>query len=306
MSSKKRSFSQIIKTYWPYYLLLLIPLCHLLLFKYQPMYGVQIAFKDYSSRDGIWGSEWVGFENFQRFFDRNNGMDYVWNTIRLSVYSLIAGFPFPIILALSLNYLKSLKFKKTVQMISYAPHFISMVVLVGIILQFFSRTGLVNNVLGLFGIQPFDFMGEIDLFNDLYVWSGIWQNVGFSSIIYVGVLTSVDYTLHEAAIVDGATIMKRMWYIDFPVLIPTAVTLFIMNTGNILNVGFEKVLLMQNPLNTPVSEIISTYVYKQSFETSLPDFSYSSAVGLFQSVVGIILLLTVNKIASKVSDNGIF
>ena len=304
--NNKKGFSFYLKKYWPYYALLAIPVIYIFIFKYIPMYGVQIAFKDYRASDGIWGSEFVGWENFIRFFEIGNAWTYIKNTFTLSIYGMVAGFPFPIILALSLNYVRNIFFKKTVQMISYAPHFISLVVLVGIIIQFFARNGFVNYVTGLFGLEPYNFMANPDLFADIYVWSGVWQNVGFSSILYLGILSSVDYNLHEAAIVDGATIYKRMWYIDLPVIMPTAVTMLVMNTGYILSLGFEKVYLMQNPLNLQVSEIISTYTYKMSFETPLPDFGYSSAIGLFQSAIGFVLLLVVNKIANKVNNSGIF
>lgn len=292
--------------YWQYYVLLLIPILYIIIFNYIPMYGVQIAFKNYRAGDGIWGSEWIGFANFERFFQSGGASRIIMNTIRLSLYSLIAGFPFPIILALSLSYMRRHFLKKTIQMISYAPHFISTVVMVGILMQFLSRNGFVNNMRGLFGLEPFLFMGEVSLFDDLYVWSGIWQNVGFSSIIYIGVITSVDYQLHEAAIVDGASVLRRIWHIDLPAIIPTAVTMFIMNVGNILNVGFEKVFLMQNTMNTTVSEIISTYTYKMGFQSTIPDYSYTTAIGLFQSLIGFILLVVVNRFARKVSNNSIW
>ncbi|MFI3207100.1 MAG: ABC transporter permease subunit [Clostridia bacterium] len=302
----KRGFSYYVQKYWPYYALLAIPVIYVFIFKYIPMYGVQIAFKDYRASDGIWGSEFVGWENFIRFFKIGNATTYIMNTLYLSIYGIIAGFPFPIILALCLNYVRNMFFKKTVQMISYAPHFISMVVMVGILIQFFARNGFINFITGLFGMQAVNYMADPTLFGDIYVWSGVWQNVGFSSILYLGILSNVDYNLHEAAIVDGASIVKRMWYIDFPVILPTAITLLVMSTGQILNVGFEKVYLMQNPLNTSVSEIISTYTYKMSFESTLPDFGYSTAIGLFQSAIGFVLLMVVNKLANKFNDSGIF
>lgn len=301
-----RKISISLSRYWQYYVLLLLPVLYIIIFNYIPMYGVQIAFKNYRAADGIWGSEWIGLGNFKRFFQSGGALRIIFNTIRLSLYSLIAGFPFPIILALSLSYVRRHFFKKTVQMISYAPHFISTVVMVGILMQFLSRNGFVNNVRSLFGIEPFLFMAEVSLFDDLYVWSGIWQNVGFSSIIYIGVITSVDYQLHEAAIVDGANVLRRMWHIDLPAIIPTAVTMFIMSVGNVLNVGFEKVFLMQNTMNTTVSEIISTYTYKMGFQSTIPDYSYTTAVGLFQSLVGFVLLLLVNRLARKVSDSSIW
>lgn len=302
---KKRSLSYILSHYWQYYVLLLVPLTFLIVFHYIPIYGIQIAFKKFKISQGIIGSPWIGLKNFERFFSNSSAVTVIFNTIKLSFYSLIAGMPFPIILALSLNYLKSKRFKKSLQFISYAPHFISTVVMVGMILQIFSRNGLINNILALVGRPSINIMAMPKLFNDVYVWSGIWQNVGFSSILYVGLLSSVDFQQHEAAIVDGASIMRRMWYIDLPVLIPMVIINFIMSIGNILNVGFEKVFLLQNPTNLGVSEIISTYVYKMSFQTTLPDYAYTTAIGLFQSLIGFALLLIANRISNKVTGSGI-
>lgn len=294
------------KKCWQLYLMILLPVIYLLIFHYYPMYGVQIAFKEYQFASGIFGSPWVGMKHIQRFFSSYVFWRVIRNTIVLSLYGLIVGFPFPILLALSLNYVNNRFFKKTIQMVTYAPHFISTVVLVGMINQFFASRGIINNTLfALFG-DKIDFFGNAAIFPSMYVWSGIWQSTGFGSIIYLAVLSNIDPQLHEAAIVDGATKMQRMRYVDLPGLIPTATILFIMNMGGILSVGFEKALLMQNPLNLSASEVISTYVYKVGLIAQFPDYSYSTAIGLFQSIVGLIFIVAVNRIARKVSETSLW
>nr|WP_239635392.1 ABC transporter permease subunit [Paenibacillus sp. H1-7] len=264
------------------------------------MYGAQIAFKNFIVTKGVLGSEWVGFKHFIRFFNSYEFWRLMSNTIVLSVYSLIAGFPFPIILALSLNYVRHKFFKQSVQMITYAPHFISVVVMVGIILEMLDpRNGIVNTILRFIGLDTINFMGVPEYFKSIYVWSGIWQSVGFGCIIYLAALSGIDPSLHEAAVVDGATKVQRMWHIDIPGIMPIAIIMLIMNTGHMLDVGFEKVLLMQNPLNLRTSEVIDTYVYKVGLASQALNYSYSSAIGLFKSVINLILLIIVNKIAQK-------
>ena len=289
------------------YLLVSVPLLFIVIFHYIPMYGAQIAFKNYRLTSGILGSPWVGFRHFSRFFHSYEFGRVMWNTLGLSIYSLLAGFPFPIILALSLNNVTTRSFKKSVQMITYAPHFISTVVMVGIILQFLApRTGLVNNLIVAIGGPRTNFMAAPIYFKSIYVWSGVWQNIGFGSIIYLAVLSSIDPMLHEAAIVDGATRLQRIRHIDIPGILPTAVIILILNTGHILSVGFEKVLLLQTPLNLSASEVISTYVYKIGLASELPNYSYSSAIGLFQSVVGMILLVLVNNAAKRLGQSSLW
>nr|WP_249730455.1 ABC transporter permease subunit [Paenibacillus sp. J2TS4] len=289
-----------IKKGWRLYALIALPVLYILLFKYVPMYGAQIAFRDFTATQGIWGSDWVGLKHFIRFFNSYEFGRLMMNTILLSVYSLLAGFPFPIILALSLNYVKNVFFKKSVQMITYAPHFISVVVMVGIILEMLDpRHGIVNQLLTMLGMEPIHFMSRPEMFKSIYVWSGIWQNVGFSCIIYLAALAGIDPSLHEAAVVDGASKLRRMWHIDLPGIMPVAIILLILNTGQMLDVGFEKVLLMQNPLNLRTSEVIDTYVYKVGLTSQAMNYSYSSAIGLFKSVINLILLVAVNKIAQK-------
>lgn len=291
--------------HWQLYLLLLPAVTYLILFHYAPLYGLIIAFQDYKPYLGYWDSPFVGFQNFIRFFQSNKFGQVLPNTLLLSFYSLLAGFPFPIILALSLNYIPSLRFKKLVQNITYAPYFISTVVLVSMLTIFFSQSnGLVNNVRESLGLERILFMGDADAFRHLYVWSGVWQSVGWNSIIYFASLANVDESLHEAAIVDGATICQRIRYIDLPSIRPVIVTLFIMNTGKLMSIGFEKAYLMQNSLNMTSSEIISTYVYKIGLLNQ--QYSYSTAINLFNSAVNLILLLTVNTISKKLSDTSIW
>ena len=302
------------KAVWPQirknaqlYVLIALPVVFIIIFHYVPMYGAQIAFKNFRLTSGIIGSPWVGFVHFERFFKSYEFGRVLGNTIGISVYSLLAGFPFPIILALSLNSIKNQPFKKTIQMVTYAPHFISTVVIVGILLQILGpRNGIVNNLLELFGQERIYFLGQPGYFKHIYVWSGVWQNVGFGSIIYLAVLSSIDPQLHEAAIVDGATRFQRIWHIDIPGILPTAIILLILNTGRILNVGFEKVLLLQTPLNLSSSEVISTYVYKVGLASEIPSYSYSAAIGLFQSVVGLILLILVNQAAKRLGQSSLW
>ncbi|WP_246320043.1 ABC transporter permease [Paenibacillus qinlingensis] len=293
--------------HWQLYLLMLLPIIYLIIFKYVPMYGALIAFKNYLPTKGVWGSEWVGLKHFDRFFHSYEFVRIMKNTVLLSIYSLFAGFPFPIILALSLNYVNSRFFKKSVQMITYAPHFISVVVMVGIILQMMDpRVGLIQKIMKFFGLPTINFMGIPEWFSHVFVWSGIWQNVGFSCIIYLAALAAVDPSLHEAAVVDGANKVRRMWHVDLPGIMPVAVILLIMNTGHVLDIGFEKVLLLQNPLNMSSSEVIDTFVYKVGLASTAINYSYSSAIGLFKSVINLILLVLVNRIARQLGQTSLW
>ena len=306
-SERLKTISRGFSNSWQLYVLLIIPLAYLILFKYGPMYGAQIAFKDYRITQGIWESPWAGLKHFRRFVNSFDFWMLIRNTLALSFYELLAGFPVPIILALSLNYVGKSGFKKTVQMITYAPHFISTVVMVGIILQFLApRFGLVNLVIQAFGGESINFMGRVGWWRSIFVWSGVWQRAGYGSIIYLAALSSIDPQLHEAAIVDGATKPQRIWHIDLPGIMPTAVILLILNIGRILNIGFEKVLLMQNSLNLPVSEIIDTYVYKIGLASPTVNFAYPTAIGLFRSVISFILLITVNRIAKHVTESSLW
>ena len=293
---------------WQLYLMLLLPVIWLFIFCYLPMTGIQIAFKDFKIRQGIWGSPWVGFENFERFFTSYQFTRVLKNTLLISLYSLVASFPLPIVLALSLNVVRKAAYKKFVQMVTYIPHFISVIVIVGMILQMFnSRIGLYGTVYtALTGQQAPDILSKASAFPHLYVWSGVWQEVGWGSIIYLSALSAVDPALHEAAIVDGASRFKRVLVLDLPTVLPTATIMLIMNAGRIMTIGFEKVYLMQNDLNLTTSEIISTYVYKVSLGPTGGDFSLGAAIGLFNSVINLILILLVNAVTKRMGGTSLW
>lgn len=294
-----------IVTNYQLYLFLLPTVVYFLVFKYAPMYGVQIAFKDFIPTEGIWGSPWVGLEHFERFFNSFQFGTLLRNTLWLSVYALIVSFPLPIFLSLIMNQFPVLRYRRLVQTVIYAPTFISTVVLVGMISVFLSpRSGLINHLLVLFGGQPVNFMASPDWFPTIYVWSGAWQGTGFATIVYMAALASVDPALHEAAIMDGANIWQRIRNVDLPSIMPTIIILLILAVGNIMNVGFEKALLMQTPLNKPTSEIIQTYVY--SLGLLRAQYSFSAAVGLFNSVINLILLVAVNRVARRISDTSLW
>ena len=275
------------------------------IFSYIPMYGVMIAFKDYIPTLGVWGSPWVWFKHFQRFFDSYYFWDLLKNTIGISVYSLVVGFPLPIILALALNEIKDGPLKKFSQTVTYAPNFISTVVMVGMILAFLNpSTGIINHVVQFFGMEPIAFMEDPRWFKTVYVLSGVWQGTGWGSVIYLAALAGVDTQLHEAAVVDGATRLQRIWHINLPTIRPTMVILLIMNVGSVMNLGYEKILLMQNPLNMESSNVIATFVYQQGLLEA--QYSYAAAVGLFNSAINAILMISVNKIASKLGESSLF
>ncbi|MCL2832504.1 MAG: ABC transporter permease subunit [Treponema sp.] len=302
---KKDGWRRDIKINYQLYLLCLPIIILFLIFEYGPMYGVQIAFKDFNPAQGITGSPWIGFENFARFFRSNMFFTLLKNTLGISLYQLVAGFPFPVILAILINEIGRLKFRKALQMISYAPHFITTVAIVGMLNIFLTpSTGLLNNLIAALGGERIYFLAKPEWFKSIFVISGIWQNVGWGSIIYVAVLTGVDPELYDSAVIDGANRLQKIWYIDIPSLIPTMVILLIMNCGRVMNVSFEKVLLMQNALNRPTSEVISTYVYRMGLIQH--DFSFASAVGLFNSIVNLILLVSVNTISRNVSENSLW
>ncbi|MDL2232442.1 ABC transporter permease subunit [Ruminococcaceae bacterium OttesenSCG-928-L11] len=293
---------------WQLYVLLLLPLIWLIIFCYYPMLGTQIAFKKFKLSQGIWGSPWVGLDNFQRFFHSYQFTRVLKNTLTLSFYNLLAGFPLPIILALALNVVRNQFYKKFVQMVTYIPHFISVLVIVGMLIQIFNpRIGLYGVIVQrLTGEAAPDLLGNPKAFPHLYVWSGAWQTLGWSSIIYLSALSAVDPELHEAAKVDGASRFKRLLVLDLPTVIPTATILLILNVGRIMSIGFEKVYLMQNDLNLSASEIISTYVYKVALGPQGGDFSLGAAIGLFNSVINLILIVVVNKVSNKVSGSGLW
>lgn len=290
---------------WQLYVLLLPTLVVIGIFVYVPMYGRIIAFKNFKPYLGILGSDWVGFRHFLRFFNAPSFWRLIGNTITLSLYQLAAGFPIPIILALAMNLLPGQRFKKTVQMITYAPHFISTVVIVGMLSVFLSKNfGMVNHFIDSIGGERLFFLGRPKYFQSLYVWSGVWQNAGWGTIIYLAALSSIDPELHEAAIVDGATMWQRVWNIDIPGILPTIVILLILRMGHVMSVGFEKVYLMQNALNLGRSEIIATYVYKMGLLNA--QYSFAAAVGLFNAVINFIMLLSVNRLSKALGQTGLW
>jgi len=287
---------------WPLYLFVLPMLVYIIIFNYWPMYGLQIAFKNYTFQGGFTGSPWVGFKWFEQFLTGPRFLPILKNTLRISIYSLIAGFPLPIVLALVLNGIENLKWKKLAQTITYMPHFISMSVLCGMLSLFLSpSTGIVNTALRFLGLTKdgIYFLGQANLFHHVYVWSGVWQGMGWGSIIYLAALSGVDPGLHEAAKIDGANKIQRVWHIDIPCILPTIVILLVMNCGSVLGVGYEKVYLLQNNLNMTTSEVISTYVYKMGLISR--QYSFSTAVGLMNNVVNFIILAIVNKTSDKLS-----
>jgi multiple sugar transport system permease protein/putative aldouronate transport system permease protein len=289
------------------YLLALVPAAYVLVFNYVPMYGVLMAFKRFQPRLGVWGSPWVGLYNFQRFFSSPNFLGILRNTLVLSFYGLVAGFPFPILMAIAINHFILRRFKKAVQTITFAPHFLSAVILVGFITQILSlRSGAVNLIIKALGFEQINFLSQSSLFPHIYVWSGIWQGTGYGAIIYISALVAVDPNLHEAAVIDGANIWQRIWYIDLATIRPIITIMLILSMGGILGTNFEKAYLLQNPLNTETSEVISTYVYKVGLASARPDYSFGTAIGLFQNFVGVILTLAVNKIANALTGEGMF
>ncbi|MFV0400786.1 MAG: ABC transporter permease [Oscillospiraceae bacterium] len=308
---KKRYRRQLyhkVRNRWQIYLLLLIPLAYILLFAYGPMGGLVIAFKKYDFSVGIFGSPWVGLENFRKFFNNYKFTLVLRNTLVLSIYSLLVTFPIPIAFALLLNALPFKRYQKTIQTITYVPHFISTVVMVGLLFQILNnRNGIYGNLYSLLNstLAP-DILADGSKFKHIYVWSAVWQSTGYGSIIYFAALSNVDQSLHEAALIDGASRFQRIRYIDIPCILPTASIMLILAVGNIMNVGFEKVLLMQNSLNLNYSEIISTHVYKVGLASGINDFSQSTAIGLFNSAINFVLLISANWGSKKLNGTGIF
>lgn len=286
------------------YLLALPAVIYFVVFRYIPMYGVQIAFKNFSPVKGFLGSPLVGFQHFERYFSSADFWILIKNTLGISLYSLAVGFPLPIVLALLLNQMESKGYKRFIQTVVYAPHFISTVVIVGMIMVFLSpRHGIVNLFIKQLGFEPIFFMGKPEYFKTIYVLSGVWQSTGWNSVIYLAALAGINPELYESAVVDGANKLQRMLHIDIPGIMPTAIVLLILNSGQLLSVGFEKAFLMQNSLNRMTSEIIQTYVYKQGLLQG--NFSYAAAIGLFDSVVNLTILLIVNKLSKKYSDTSL-
>ena len=294
-----------IKSNIPLYVLLFPSIILLIMFAYIPMFGLVIAFKDYSPANGILNSPWVGFKYFTQFFNSVQFGTTMMNTLKISIYSILVGFPLPILLALLCNQLRAGKFKKVFQVTTYLPHFISTMVMCGIIILFLSpNSGLIANIFKSLGWTMPNLLSKPDSFAGVYVWSDVWQHIGWDSIIYLAALSAIDPTYYEAATMDGASRIQKILNIDLPLLLPTAMILLILRAGSLLSIGFEKVLLLQNPLNLAGSEVISTYVYKVGMQNF--QYSYSTAIGLFNTVVNLIILLSVNWFSKRYTKTGLF
>lgn len=302
--ARRQRIGRRLRSSWQLYALIAPAAVFFLIFNYAPMYGVQIAFKDFVPSRGIWGSKWTGFDHFERFFNSFYFWRLLINTLALSLYQLVL-FPLPIILALSINEVKNGLFKRFSQTLTYAPHFVSTVVVVGMLFTFLDlRTGLVNHAIGLVGIDPIQFMQDPNWFRHIFVWSGIWQNLGWGTIIYLAALAGVNPELHQAAQVDGASRFQRILHVNMPAIAPTVVVLFVLEFGHFMSIGFEKVLLMNNTLNATTSDIIQTFVYQAGLLQA--QYSYAAAVGLFDSAINIALLVLVNQLARKFSETSLW
>ena len=302
-----RAWKRSILEYWQLYLLLIPVVVYFIMFKYVPMAGVQIAFRNYSLRKGIWKSPWVGLQHFQRFFASKKSFDIIWNTISLSLLSLLIGFPLPVALALLFNELRSARMKKTIQTITYAPHFVSTMVVVGMMFAMCSlQSGIVNKALLALKLvdEPLYLMGFAKYFKMMYIISDIWKDTGWGAIIYVSALSAIDPTLYEAARVDGANRVKQLIYVTLPCIAPTIITMLILRSGRILGIGFEKAYAMQTDLNLSVSEVISTFTYKHGLQEM--EYDYAAAVGLMESVVNLILLVIVNYASKRFSETSLW
>lgn len=306
--NKSRGESKLAKRFkasLPLYLLALPSVVLLILFAYIPMAGIVIAFKDYIPALGIMDSPWVGFKHFKQFFNSYQFPITISNTIKISLYSILVGFPLPIMLALMVNQMRNGRFKKVFQVVTYLPYFISTMVICGMIIMFLSpSSGMIGNLLARFNIDMPNLLASPDRFADIYVWSDVWQHIGWDSIIYLAALTAIDPTYYEAATIDGATTFQKIRHIDIPLILPTAMTLLILRIGGLLNVGFEKAFLLQNPLNLAGSEIISTYVYKMGLQSM--QYSLSTAIGLFNTLINLGLLLFFNWFSKKTTETGLF
>ena len=294
-----------IKSNIPLYVLLFPSIILLIMFAYIPMLGLVIAFKDYSPANGILNSPWAGFKYFIQFFKSVQFGTTMTNTLKISIYSILVGFPLPILLALLCNQLRTGKFKKVFQVTTYLPHFISTMVMCGMIILFLSpNSGLIANIFKSLGWTMPNLLSKPESFAGVYVWSDVWQHIGWDSIIYLAALSAIDPTYYEAATMDGASRIQKILNIDLPLLLPTAMILLILRAGSLLSIGFEKVLLLQNPLNLAGSEVISTYVYKVGMQNF--QYSYSTAIGLFNTVVNLIILLSVNWFSKRYTKTGLF
>ena len=296
-SSLVKNLNYVKRNYQLYLFFTLPPLLLLIIFKYIPIGGILIAFEDYNPIAGILGSDWVGFKHFQRFLSSPDFMNLLINTLKLSVYGLLWGFPIPIILALLLTRVKSERIKKVIQLVIYAPNFISVIVISGMIILFLSPVGPINQAFG----TAINFMTKPEAFRTIYIASGIWQGAGWASIIYTAALSNSSKELTEAAVIDGANIFQQIWNVDIPAIKPIMVIQFILSMGGIMSIGFEKALALQTSLNLPTSEILATYTYKMGLQ--LGDYSFSTAVGLFNAVINVILLVVVNTSVKRLNKD---
>lgn len=304
-SLKTRAFWRAVRGQYDLYLLFLIPLAWYVIFQYVPIFGLQIAFKRFNPGLGIAASPWVGFQYFRQFFSSYYFSSVLVNTLVLNIYQMALGFPIPIILALMIHEISDNGVKKLVQNVTYIPYFLSIVVVVSM-LRLFSNPGygLFNQVLGAFGVAPTEYFIKADYFRPLYVYSGVWQNMGFNSVIYIAALSGIDPQLYEAASIDGASRLRKIWHVSLPCILSTIIILFIMRIGSLMNVGFEKVLLMQNPVNVETSEVISTFIYKNGIQKG--NFSYSAAVGIFNSLINMMLLVAANRVSRRVTESSLW
>ena len=293
-----------IKKYTPVYIMFLPVLIYYILFCYKPMYGLLMVFKDFDIAQGIFGSRWVGLLHFDRFINNYYFWRLLKNTLTISLTSLVFGFPAPIILALLLNEVRHKKFKTVVQNITYLPHFISTIVICGMLKDFLGETGWINDLIVFFGGERKMLLNDPELFVPIYVISGIWQAVGWNSIIYMAALSNVPMELYEAAEIDGAGRWKQLWVVTIPAILPTIVTLFILRMGSVLSVGYEKIILLYSPLTYKTADVISTYTYREGLLGA--NWSYSAAVGVFNSVINFVLLIVFNRISKKVSDTSLW
>lgn len=302
---KKKSLKAVLRTNWQLYILVLPAIIYFIVFNYMPLYGIQIAFKDYKAVDGIAGSAWVGLKHFENFFNAYYFKRLITNTLLLNIYNLLWNFPIPLILAIFLNQIRSEKRKRFIQTSIYVPYFISTVVLAGMLYIFLSPTsGILNFAREAMGMNPIDFMSEASAFRPIYIISGIWQSAGYGTILYIATLSGIDPALYEAAEIDGASIWQKIRYIDLPSLVPTAMMVFILDCGKILSSNTDKALALQTTGNIPTSDIIGVYVYNVGLGSG--QFSYTAAIGLFVNVINFILIISVNKLAKKTTDVGLF
>ena len=304
-AERKIGFINYVRQNYQLYLLMLPAVIFTIIFAYIPMYGAQIAFKNFSIREGIWGSDWVGLKHFIRFVTAPNFWPLLRNTVGINLYSLVVGFPIPIILAFVFNEMRSQKLAKSIQMITYAPHFMSVVAIGGLIVMFLQReSGLINLIRIALGYEGYDYLSDPNWFKTIYVFSGVWQEMGWGTVIYLAALSSVDPQIVEASKIDGASRLQKILYVDFPSILPTVIILLILQAGSLLDIGFEKILMLQNQMNLDASDVFSTYIYRLGIENA--QFSYTTAIGLFNSFINMILLIIVNRLSGRLTDSSLW